>query len=176
MQGIQDASRRVADIISVIDGIAFQTNILALNAAVEAARAGDQGRGFAVVASEVRSLAQRSAVAAKEIKQLIADSVARVAHGTEQVNRTEQTIESLRETITQVAHLMQSLSQTSRRHAQVISEVKQTVQCLDQTTQSNMHLMQASTQSATELQAQASALMQAISVFETPARQSSSLN
>ena len=169
MQGIQDASRRVADIISVIDGIAFQTNILALNAAVEAARAGDQGRGFAVVASEVRSLAQRSAVAAKEIKQLIADSVARVAHGTEQVNRTEQTIESLRETITQVAHLMQSLSETSRRHAQVISEVKQTVQCLDQTTQSNMHLMQASTQSATELQAQASALMQAISVFETPA-------
>lgn len=171
MQGIQDASRRVADIISVIDGIAFQTNILALNAAVEAARAGDQGRGFAVVASEVRSLAQRSAVAAKEIKQLIADSVARVTHGTEQVNKTERTIESLRETITQVAHLMHALNQTSMRHAQVISEVKQTVQCLDQATQNNMGLMQASTQSATELKSQASALLQAISVFETPTLQ-----
>ncbi|MGE5452411.1 MAG: methyl-accepting chemotaxis protein [Acidobacteriota bacterium] len=168
MRGIQASSQRVADIIAVIDGIAFQTNILALNAAVEAARAGEQGRGFAVVATEVRSLAQRSATAAREIKQLITDSVERVGQGTELVNKTGATIEALRHTITQVATLMESLSQTSVQHASGISQVKQTVQRLDAATQDNMALMSQSTQAAASLQAQASQLLTAVAAFETP--------
>ncbi len=168
MRGIHSSSQRVADIITVIDGIAFQTNILALNAAVEAARAGEQGRGFAVVATEVRSLAQRSATAAREIKQLITDSVERVGQGTELVNKTGATIEALRNTITQVATLMESLSQTSVQHASGISQVKQTVQRLDAATQDNMALMSQSTQAAASLKAQASQLLKAVAAFEAP--------
>lgn len=168
MRGIQASSQRVADIIAVIDGIAFQTNILALNAAVEAARAGEQGRGFAVVATEVRSLAQRSATAAREIKQLISDSVERVGQGTDLVNKTGTTIEALRSTITQVATLMQSLSQTSVQQANGISQVKQTVQRLDAATQDNMVLMSQSTQAAASLKAQACRLLTAVSAFEAP--------
>ena len=169
MRGIHASSQRVADIIAVIDSIAFQTNILALNAAVEAARAGEQGRGFAVVATEVRSLAQRSAHAAREIKQLITDSVERVGQGTDLVNRTGTTIESLRSTITQVASLMETLSQTSVQHAQGISHVKQTVQRLDSATQSNMALMTQSTQAAASMKEQAGQLLTAVAAFETPA-------
>lgn len=168
MRGIQSSSQRVADIIAVIDGIAFQTNILALNAAVEAARAGEQGRGFAVVATEVRSLAQRSATAAREIKQLITDSVERVGQGTDLVNKTGATIEALRSTITQVSTLMESLSQTSVQHASGISQVKQTVQRLDAATQDNMALMTQSTQAAASLKTQARQLLNAVAAFETP--------
>lgn len=168
MHGIHSSSKRVADIIAVIDSIAFQTNILALNAAVEAARAGEQGRGFAVVATEVRSLAQRSATAAKEIKQLISDSVERVSQGTDLVNKTGATIETLRSSITQVATLMQSLSQTSEHQASGISQVKQTVQRLDAATQDNMVLMSQSTQAAASMKAQATRLLMAVSAFEAP--------
>ncbi len=168
MHGIHASSKRVADIIAVIDSIAFQTNILALNAAVEAARAGEQGRGFAVVATEVRSLAQRSATAAKEIKQLISDSVERVSQGTDLVNKTGATIETLRSSITQVATLMQSLSQTSEHQASGISQVKQTVQRLDAATQDNMVLMSQSTQAAASMKAQATRLLMAVSAFEAP--------
>ena len=169
MQGIQASSQRVADIIGVIDGIAFQTNILALNAAVEAARAGEQGRGFAVVATEVRSLAQRSASAAREIKQLITDSVERVTEGTGLVDHTGATIAQLQQTIDQVALLMESLSHASGQHAQGISQIRQTVHKLDEATQGNLVLMGQSTAAAAGLQSQAKQLLQAVAVFEVPA-------
>jgi methyl-accepting chemotaxis protein len=169
MRGIQESSKRVADIIGVIDGIAFQTNILALNAAVEAARAGEQGRGFAVVATEVRSLAQRSASAAREIKQLITDSVERVTEGTDLVGHTGSTIAQLQHTIDQVAHLMENLSHTSGQHAQGISQVRQTVHKLDEATQDNLVLMGQSTAAAAGLQTQANKLLQAVAVFDVPA-------
>ncbi|HYR26197.1 MAG TPA: methyl-accepting chemotaxis protein [Aquabacterium sp.] len=165
MQGIREASRRVADIISVIDGIAFQTNILALNAAVEAARAGEQGRGFAVVAAEVRSLAQRSATAAREIKQLITDSVARVSEGTELVGHTGSTIEQLQNTIVEVASLIQHLSASSGQHADSISAVRQTVEKLDEATHHNLAMMSQSTAAAAGLGQQADHLLQSVSVF-----------
>jgi methyl-accepting chemotaxis protein len=165
MQGIRTSSQRVADIIGVIDGIAFQTNILALNAAVEAARAGEQGRGFAVVATEVRSLAQRSASAAREIKQLITESVERVNEGTGLVDHTGTTIAQLQQTIDRVALLMESLSQASGQHAQGISQIRQTVHKLDEATQENLVLMGQSTAAAAGLQSQANQLLKAVAVF-----------
>ena len=166
MRGIHTSSKRMSDIIGVIDGIAFQTNILALNAAVEAARAGEQGRGFAVVASEVRSLAQRSAEAAREIKQLIVDSANRVTEGAGLVEQTGYTIHSLQNTIDEVAQLITHLTHTSQEHAQGIGSVRETVHRLDEATQHNMVLMAQSTQAAEGLKSQADRLLASVSFFQ----------
>jgi methyl-accepting chemotaxis protein len=135
MKGINDASRKISDIISVIDGIAFQTNILALNAAVEAARAGEQGRGFAVVASEVRNLAGRSAEAAKEIKTLINASVERVAQGTTLVDQAGATMQEVVSSIRRVTDIMGEISAASNEQSQGVSQVDEAVTQMDQATQ-----------------------------------------
>ena len=166
MREIQQSSQRVAEIIGVIDGISFQTNILALNAAVEAARAGEQGRGFAVVAAEVRALAQRSATAAKEIKSLIGESVERVNKGTGLVDETGERIAGLRDTIAQVAALMDVLKCTSERHSGDIGSLKETMQRLGTSNQENMSLMQQSSQAAEGLRLKAMELRDAVSCFE----------
>ena len=165
MRGISDSSRRIADIIAVIDSIAFQTNILALNAAVEAARAGEQGRGFAVVASEVRSLAGRSAEAAKEIKQLINDSVARVERGSTLVDQAGATMEQVVASIHRVTALMGEISTASHEQSQGVGQVGQAVVQLDQSTQQNAALVQEMATAASSLRGQAEELVQAVSVF-----------
>jgi methyl-accepting chemotaxis protein len=142
MKGINDASRRIADIIGVIDGIAFQTNILALNAAVEAARAGEQGRGFAVVASEVRSLAQRSAEAAKEIKTLISASVARVEQGSALVDKAGVTMTEVVHSIRRVTDIMGEISAASTEQSQGVAQVGEAVTQMDQATQQNAALVE----------------------------------
>jgi methyl-accepting chemotaxis protein len=134
MQGISDSSRRIGDIIAVIDGIAFQTNILALNAAVEAARAGEQGRGFAVVASEVRSLAQRSAGAAREIKQLITDSVGRIETGGQLVESAGQTMQEIVASIQRVSDIVAEISVAAGEQSRGISQVGDAVGQMDQAT------------------------------------------
>ena len=171
MKGINEASRRISDIISVIDGIAFQTNILALNAAVEAARAGEQGRGFAVVASEVRSLAGRSAEAAKEIKQLIHDSVERVAQGTELVDRAGTTMTEVVAAIRRVTDLMGEISAASTEQAQGVSQVGEAVQQMDQVTQQNAALVEEMAAAASSLRGQAADLVQVVAVFKLDDRQ-----
>ncbi|MCV2422452.1 methyl-accepting chemotaxis protein [Paucibacter sp. DJ2R-2] len=165
MKGINDSSRRIADIISVIDGIAFQTNILALNAAVEAARAGEQGRGFAVVASEVRSLAQRSAEAAKEIKQLINDSVERVERGTQLVDQAGSTMEEIVASIKRVTDIMGEISTASGEQSAGVAEIGQAVTLMDQSTQQNAALVEQSAAAAESLRQQANTLQQAVAVF-----------
>jgi len=165
MKGINDSSRRIADIISVIDGIAFQTNILALNAAVEAARAGEQGRGFAVVASEVRSLAQRSAEAAKEIKQLINDSVERVERGTQLVDQAGATMEEIVASIKRVTDIMGEISIASGEQSAGVAEIGQAVTLMDQSTQQNAALVEQSAAAAESLRQQANTLQQAVAVF-----------
>ncbi len=132
MNGIETSSKKIADIISVIDGIAFQTNILALNAAVEAARAGEQGRGFAVVASEVRTLAQRSASAAKEIKDLIDDSVGRVTEGSALVDQAGKTMEEIVASVKRVTDIMSEISAASQEQSAGIEQVNQTVNQMDE--------------------------------------------
>ena len=171
MKGINEASRRISDIISVIDGIAFQTNILALNAAVEAARAGEQGRGFAVVASEVRSLAGRSAEAAKEIKHLIQDSVERVAQGTELVDRAGTTMTEVVAAIRRVTDLMGEISAASTEQAQGVSQVGEAVQQMDQVTQQNAALVEEMAAAASSLRGQAADLVQVVAVFKLHDRQ-----
>ncbi|MEA5124995.1 methyl-accepting chemotaxis protein [Xanthomonas floridensis] len=166
MAGIQAASRKIADIIGVIDGIAFQTNILALNAAVEAARAGEQGRGFAVVASEVRTLAQRSAGAAKEIKQLIADSVSRVEHGNQLVGQAGRTMQDIVDSVKNVTTIMQEISEASQQQSQGIEQVGQTVAQMDQATQQNAALVEEATAAARAMEEQAQQLRDAVSVFQ----------
>ena len=165
MRGISDSSRRIADIISVIDGIAFQTNILALNAAVEAARAGEQGRGFAVVASEVRALAQRSADAAKEIKTLITDSVERVEQGTALVDRAGSTMEEVVQSIRRVTDIMGEISAASSEQSSGVAQVGEAVTQMDRATQQNAALVEEMAASAGSLSSQAQQLVQAVSVF-----------
>ncbi len=165
MKGINDASRKIADIIGVIDGIAFQTNILALNAAVEAARAGEQGRGFAVVASEVRSLAGRSAEAAKEIKQLITDSVERVGQGTQLVDKAGATMTEVVGAIRRVTDIMGEISAASGEQASGVAQVGEAVTQMDHATQQNAALVEEMAAAASSLKGQAQGLVQAVSVF-----------
>jgi len=166
MKGINASSRKIADIISVIDGIAFQTNILALNAAVEAARAGEQGRGFAVVASEVRSLAGRSAEAAKEIKQLINVSVERVEQGTALVDQAGVTMAEVVGSIQRVTTIMGEISVASNEQALGVSQVGEAVTQMDQTTQQNAALVEEMAAAATGLKSQAQDLVQVVAVFK----------
>ncbi len=166
MKGINDSSKKIADIISVIDGIAFQTNILALNAAVEAARAGEQGRGFAVVASEVRSLAGRSAEAAKEIKTLITDSVSRVEQGSALVDQAGSTMSEVVASIRRVTDIMGEISAASSEQSQGVAQVGQAVMQMDQATQQNAALVEEMAAAASSLKGQAQDLLQAISVFK----------
>jgi methyl-accepting chemotaxis protein len=166
MQGINDSSRKIADIISVIDGIAFQTNILALNAAVEAARAGEQGRGFAVVASEVRSLAQRSAEAAKEIKNLIGRSVEQVEQGTALVDQAGKTMEEIVASIRRVTDIVAEISSASAEQNSGVQQVGEAVSQIDQATQQNAALVEESAAAAESLKSQAEQLVQAVAVFK----------
>ena len=165
MKGINDSSRKIADIISVIDGIAFQTNILALNAAVEAARAGEQGRGFAVVAGEVRSLAQRSAEAAKEIKGLIGTSVERVERGTALVDKAGATMTEVVSAIRRVTDIMGEISAASSEQSQGVSQVGEAITQMDQATQQNAALVEQSAAAADSLKTQAGQLVDAVAVF-----------
>ena len=165
MGSINDSSRKIVDIISVIDGIAFQTNILALNAAVEAARAGEQGRGFAVVASEVRNLAQRSAAAAKEIKTLIGDSVARVDAGGKLVDEAGQTMDLIVSSVQKVAEIMIEITSASQEQSTGITEVNAAVTQMDAITQQNAALVEQAAAAAESLQEQAQALSRAVSIF-----------
>ncbi len=166
MQGINQSSRKISDIIQVIDGIAFQTNILALNAAVEAARAGDQGRGFAVVASEVRSLAGRSANAAKEIKALINASVERVEHGSAQVDQAGSTMTELVASIQRVTDLMGEISSANQAQSADVLAVASGVVQMDVATQQNASLVEQMAAAAAGLRAQAEALVQTVAVFK----------
>jgi methyl-accepting chemotaxis protein len=170
MKGINDSSRKIADIISVIDGIAFQTNILALNAAVEAARAGEQGRGFAVVASEVRSLAGRSAEAAKEIKQLINDSVTRVGQGTTLVDQAGATMNEVVASIRRVTDIMGEISAASTEQSQGVAQVGEAVTNMDQATQQNAALVEEMAAAASSLRSQAQDLVQTVAVFRLDAQ------
>jgi methyl-accepting chemotaxis protein len=166
MKGINDSSRKIADIISVIDGIAFQTNILALNAAVEAARAGEQGRGFAVVASEVRSLAGRSAEAAREIKTLISASVERVEQGSALVDQAGATMNEVVASIRRVTDIMGEISSASMEQSQGVAQVGEAVSNMDQTTQQNAALVEEMAAAASSLKDQAQELVQAVAVFK----------
>ncbi len=171
MKGINDSSKRIADIIGVIDGIAFQTNILALNAAVEAARAGEQGRGFAVVAAEVRSLAGRSAEAAKEIKTLINASVERVDHGAALVDQAGHTMTEVLTAIRRVTDIVGEISTASGEQSAGVSQVSQAVSQMDQVTQQNAALVEESAAAAESLKTQAEHLVQSVAVFKLTANQ-----
>ena len=170
MKGINDSSRRIADIIGVIDSIAFQTNILALNAAVEAARAGEQGRGFAVVASEVRTLAQRSAEAAKEIKTLITASVEQVEQGTALVDKAGTTMQEVVGSIRRVTDIMGEISAASTEQSAGVAQVGQAVSQMDQVTQQNAALVEESAAAAESLKTQAEQLVQAVALFKLAER------
>ena len=168
MKGINDSSKKISDIIGVIDGIAFQTNILALNAAVEAARAGEQGRGFAVVASEVRSLAGRSADAAKEIKRLIHDSVERVERGTALVDSAGSTMTEVVSSIRRVTDIMGEITAASIEQSQGVAQVGDAVTQMDKATQQNAALVEESAAAAESLKLQAAQLVDVVAVFKLP--------
>ena len=169
MNSINESSKKIVEIISVIDGIAFQTNILALNAAVEAARAGDQGRGFAVVATEVRSLAQRSAAAAKEIKGLIGDSVAKVQSGTKLVDVAGATMEDIEQAVKRVTDIIAQIAAASGEQSSGIEQVNRAITQMDQTTHQNAALVEEAAAAAASMQQQAEALAQSVAVFKTEA-------
>jgi methyl-accepting chemotaxis protein len=169
MQAINESSRKIVDIISVIDGIAFQTNILALNAAVEAARAGEQGRGFAVVASEVRSLAQRSAAAAKEIKSLIDASVEKVSVGSELVEQAGLTMSDVVDSVKRVTDIVGEIAEASREQSTGIEQVNQAITQMDEVTQQNAALVEQAAAAAQSLQSQATNLVGAVSIFKIDA-------
>ncbi|CAD6537753.1 Methyl-accepting chemotaxis protein III [Paraburkholderia kirstenboschensis] len=169
MRGLSDASGKIAEITSVIEGIAFQTNILSLNAAVEAARAGEQGRGFAVVASEVRSLAQRSATASREIKELITDSLRRVETGARQVDRASQAMAEIRASVQKVSDLMGEIAAASDEQSKGIEQVNVAVAQMDQVTQQNAALVEQASAAALSLKEQAGQLETTVSVFRVRA-------
>ena len=171
MQHITDSSRKIADIIGVIDSIAFQTNILALNAAVEAARAGEQGRGFAVVASEVRSLAGRSAEAAREIKTLISDSVGRVEIGSNQVHEAGETMQRVVDSIQRVSTIVEEISAASREQSAGVAQVGEAVTQMDHATQQNAALVEEMSAAAQSLRQQADALVGTVAVFQLERQQ-----
>ena len=166
MSAINSSSKKIVDIIGVIDGIAFQTNILALNAAVEAARAGEQGRGFAVVAAEVRNLAQRSAAAAKEIKTLIGDSVDKVEEGSKQVAEAGQTMDEIVTSVKRVTDIMAEITVASQEQTSGIEQINQAVTQMDQVTQQNAALVEEAAAASASLREQASGLSQVVSVFK----------
>lgn len=168
MRDINESSRKISDIIGVIDGIAFQTNILALNAAVEAARAGEQGRGFAVVAGEVRNLAQRSAEAAKEIKGLIGASVERVEHGSSLVDQAGDTMQDIVASIQRVSDIVSEISSASVQQSASVGQVSEAVNQMDQTTQQNAALVEESAAAAASLKNQARMLLHAVERFKLP--------
>ncbi len=169
MKGINESSRKISDIISVIDGIAFQTNILALNAAVEAARAGEQGRGFAVVATEVRSLAGRSASAAKEIKSLISASVERVEQGTMLVDKAGETMAEVVTSIKRVTDIMGEISAASSEQAAGVAQIGEAVVQMDQATQQNAALVEQMAAAASSLKSQSGELVQTVAIFKLDA-------
>jgi methyl-accepting chemotaxis protein len=166
MSSINESSKKIVDIIGVIDGIAFQTNILALNAAVEAARAGEQGRGFAVVASEVRNLAQRSAAAAKEIKQLIGDSVDKVGAGTKLVDEAGKTMEEIVTSVKRVTDIMSEITAASQEQSSGIEQVNTAITQMDEVTQQNAALVEEAAAAAESLEEQAQNLAQSVSLFK----------
>ncbi len=166
MSGISASSKKIADIIGVIDAIAFQTNILALNAAVEAARAGEQGRGFAVVTSEVRRLAQRSAAAATEIRQLIADSLRRIDAGSSEVAEAGRTMDEIVGSVRRINGLMADISAASQEQSQSLAQVSDTVQQMEQATQQNAAMVEEATAASASLEEQAAALIRAVSSFK----------
>jgi methyl-accepting chemotaxis protein len=170
MNDISDSSRRIGDIIGVIDGIAFQTNILALNAAVEAARAGEQGRGFAVVAAEVRTLAQRSAAAAREIKGLIGDSVAKVEAGTRLVDSAGQTMEEIVGAVKKVSDLITEIAAASQEQSGGIGQVNEAVAQMERVVQQNAALVEQASAAAESMKEQAQALLQLVSRFNLEAQ------
>jgi methyl-accepting chemotaxis protein len=172
MSSINESSRKIVDIISVIDGIAFQTNILALNAAVEAARAGEQGRGFAVVASEVRSLAQRSASAAKEIKELINDSVEKVGQGSRLVDTAGSTMQEVVESVKRVSDIISEITAAGQEQSSGIDQINTAIIQMDNVTQQNAALVEEA--AAASMQQQAENLVQVVSIFKLDSQHSSS--